>query len=187
MTTYVFRISSLLTAVKNTKNIYLNISSGEVENRIMSIKPSFTMLKRSMKALDRLGQNISQFLWWSLPLFYPLASVGVCKNEENCGPANPYLLRDWALCSRSLICYHLSILLAVSAAASTFLFGTKNWEADQPQCRLDYRADDCLSLSLRCPRQTWKFYEIPTSSSPKSSNEILPRPRLANSLLKTER
>ena len=110
MTTYVFRISSRWTAVKNAKNIYLNIFSGEVENRIMSIKPSFTMLKRSMKALDRFGQNISQFLWWPLPLFYPLASVGVCKNEENCGPANPYLLRDWALCSRSLICYHLSFL-----------------------------------------------------------------------------
>ena len=78
---------------------------------------------------------------------------------------------------------------SVSAAASTFLFGTKNWEADQPQCRLDYRADDCLSLSLRCPRQTWKFYENPPPPppSPKSSNEILSRPRLANSLLKTER
>ena len=131
--------------------IWMFLLGGKDENRIMSIKPSFTMLKRSMKALDRLGQNISQFVWWPLPpptlLPTILASVGVCKNEKNCGPPNPYLLRDWALCSRSLICYHLSIL-SIRRRLHISILGTKKCEADQPQCRLDSRAEDWVSLSL---------------------------------------
>ena len=58
MTTYVFRISSHLTAVKIPKTfIEMFLLGGKDENRIMSIKPSFTMLKRSVKALDRLRPN----------------------------------------------------------------------------------------------------------------------------------
>ena len=133
--------------------IELFLLGGKDENRIMSIKPSFTMLKRSVKALDRLRPNIFvQFIWWPLP------SLGVCKTDENCRAPNPYLLRDWALCSRSLICYHLSIL-SIRRRLHISILGTKKCEADQPQCRLDCRADDSM-MSQPDLKVLWK---IPTS------------------------
>ena len=162
MTTYVFRISSHLTAVKIPKTfIEMFLLGGKDENRIMSIKPSFTMLKRSVKALDRLRPNIFfQFIWWPLP------SLGVCKTDENCRAPNPYLLRDWALCSRSLICYHLSILsirrrLHISIRDKKVGGQPTSVPTWLPRSRL------ALSLSKMSPPDQKVLWKFPTELKPK--------------------
>ena len=136
------------------------------DNKIMSIKPSFTMLKRSVKALDRLRPNISQFtpvqfIWWPSPPTSPpspsfpvLMFVTMMKTGEL--QIHIYWETEHFVHALWFVIIWVS---SVSAAASTFLFGTKKCEANQPQCRLDCRAVDSM-MSQPDLKVLWK---IPTS------------------------